>query len=211
MIELRRAIELRNGRGQFDPETPFIGAASHLIDRCAPSVPPARHEPGNRLDDFALMAKGDAVAGGESASFEQRVFHPGDLLLHCFKRLADYRRPHFSCAEITNFFYLQEIEKGIALSSGDQFGFFPSSQLARRDPKDAKQIRSTVSVHGNIGALLSLSASMRRGGNRKVVASGTFVSNFAASAVQEKWKSSEKLIHSGSCGGCAGKGVHAQS
>ena len=33
----------------------------------------------------ALMAKGDAVAGGESASFEQRIFHAGDLLLHCFK------------------------------------------------------------------------------------------------------------------------------
>jgi hypothetical protein len=48
-------------------------------------------------------------------------------------------------------------------------------------------------------------------GNRKVVACGTFVSNFAASAVQEKWKSSEKFIHNGSCGGRAGKGIHAQS
>ena len=60
MIELRGAIELRDDRRQFDPETPFIGASSHLLDRCAPPVPPTRHEPGDWLDNEQPIAASHA-------------------------------------------------------------------------------------------------------------------------------------------------------
>jgi len=43
---------------------------------------------------------------------------------------------------------LEEIEKRIALRGGNQSGFFPPCQLTRREPQYAKQVRSTVSVHG---------------------------------------------------------------
>jgi len=51
---------------------------------------------------------------------------------------------------------LQEIKKRIGLGGGYQFGSFPTRQLTRRNPQYAKQVRSTVSVHGKgISALLS--------------------------------------------------------
>ena len=56
MIELRRAIELGDDRGQLDPETPFIGAAAHLFDRSAPPIPPAGHEPRDWFDDEQPIA-----------------------------------------------------------------------------------------------------------------------------------------------------------
>lgn len=43
------------------------------------------------------------------------------------------------------------------------------------------------------------------------MASGTFGSNFAVRAVQEAWKSSEKLSHGWCDGGSAGKAVHPQT
>ena len=56
MIELRRAIELRDDGRQLDPETPFIGASSHLLDRCAPPIPPPSYKPGDWLDNEQTVA-----------------------------------------------------------------------------------------------------------------------------------------------------------
>jgi hypothetical protein len=51
-------------------------------------------------------------------------------------------------AEVANFFDLQQVEKGIALSGGYQSGFFPTCQLTRREPKNPEQVCSTIAVHG---------------------------------------------------------------
>ena len=56
MIELPGVIQLRDNRGQLDPETPLVGAASHLLDPRAPPIPPTRNESGNRLDDEQAIA-----------------------------------------------------------------------------------------------------------------------------------------------------------
>ena len=83
----------------------------------------------------------------EGPGFEQRIFHPGNLLQHGFKRLPDHRGTHLAGAQITHFLDLQEFEERIALGSGHQSGLFPGCQLTRRDPQDAKQIGLSVSIH----------------------------------------------------------------
>jgi len=61
------------------------------------------------------------------------------------------------CAHtVTHFFDLQKVEEGVCLSGGNQSGLFPTRQLTRREPQDAKQIFSPVSVHGYYTVLLSL-------------------------------------------------------
>src|SRR5690349_4307288 len=102
------------------------------------------------------MTEGDAMAGGKSARFKQRVFHAGNLLLHGLERLPDDGGAHFTRAQITHLLDLQKVKKGITFGSGYQFGLFPSCQLTRRDPKYAKQIRSTISVHVDMGTLLHI-------------------------------------------------------
>ena len=100
-------------------------------------------------NDFALVTEGHPLAGVKCAGFEQRVLHPRDLFLHGFKRLPDDHGPHFARTQVSHFLDLQEIKKRIGLGGGHQSGFFPSCQLARREPQYAKQVRSGVSVHSN--------------------------------------------------------------
>jgi hypothetical protein len=104
--------------------------------------------PGDGLKQPAFVAEGDAVPGGEGARLKQRIFHAGNLLLHSLQGLPNDRGTDFSSAQVADFFDLQEIEKGIILGGGNQSGFFPTRQLTRREPQNAKQVRSTVSVHG---------------------------------------------------------------
>jgi len=89
------------------------------------------------------------MAGAKSAGLEQWILHPGRLLLHGLERLPDHRGPHFVSAQVAYFLDLQEVKKGIALSGGDQFGFFPSRQLTRREPKNPEQVCSTISIHSD--------------------------------------------------------------
>ena len=97
------------------------------------------------------MPKGNPVSGEERARFQQRIFHTRYLLLHRLQGLADDGRAHFLGAQVANFLYLQEIEERITLGGGYQFGLFPTCQLTRREPQNSKQVRSTVSVHGDMG------------------------------------------------------------
>jgi hypothetical protein len=84
----------------------------------------------------------------KGAGLKQGIVHPCDLFLHGLERLPDDHRAHLAGAQVTNFLDLQEIKKRIGLGGGYQFGSFPTRQLTRRDPQYAKQVRSTVSVHG---------------------------------------------------------------
>src|SRR6516164_4113174 len=105
------------------------------------------------------MAEGDAVSGRKSSGFEERIFHARHLLLHGLQGLPDHGRTDLFRAQVTDFLDLQKIEERIALSGGNQSGLFPTCQLTRREPQNAKQIRSTVSVHGYLLLLRSLSES----------------------------------------------------
>src|SRR5215469_4033706 len=102
---------------------------------------------GNWLEQPALMPEGDAVPGGCGAGLQQRILHTRHLLLHGFQRLPDDRGPDLLRAQVADFLDLQEVEKRIALRDGHQSGFFPTRQLARREPKYAEQVLSTVTVH----------------------------------------------------------------
>ena len=96
------------------------------------------------------MPEGYAAPAGERACFEQRILHARHLLQHGIERLANHRRAYFFRAQVAYFLDLQEIEKRIILGGGNQSGFFPTRQLTRREPQNAKQVRSTISVHGCI-------------------------------------------------------------
>jgi hypothetical protein len=107
------------------------------------------------------MAKSDPMmACRKCSSFEQRIFHTSYLFLHGLEGLPDYRWTHFSRAQIAHFLDLQQIKKRIALGGGYQSGLFPSCQLARREPQNANQIRSIVSIHDSKGTLLVLSGKL---------------------------------------------------
>src|SRR4051794_18494260 len=107
-----------------------------------------KHElAGNRLQHFALMAKRNAVSSGESSSFEERVLHASHLFQHGLKRLPDHGWTNLAGAQIAYFFDLQEFEKRIVFSGGDQSSFLPGCQLTRRHPENTKQIGLTVSIH----------------------------------------------------------------
>ncbi len=129
------------------------------------------------------------MACRKCSRFEQRILHTSYLLLHGFERLTDYRRAHFSRAQIAYFLNLQQIKKGIALGGGYQSGLFPSCQLTRREPQNANQIRSIVSIHGSKGTLLRIIGKVNQCRNSKVVPGGIFEGNFARQMVQVRWKS----------------------
>jgi hypothetical protein len=103
---------------------------------------------GNGLDQFTFVTESNAVPSAEGAGLEQRIFHSRSLLLHGLERLADHRGAHFGGAQVSNFFDLQQVKKGIALGGGNQSGFFPTCQLTRREPKNPEQVCSTIAVHG---------------------------------------------------------------
>src|SRR5581483_7153954 len=108
------------------------------------------------LQHLAFMAKRNAMPlGGKGSRFEQRIFHSRHLLLHGFQRLPDHRRAHFPCAQVPNLLYLEKVKKRIALACGYQSGLFPSCELTRRKAKYAKQVRSTISIHGCMGTFSS--------------------------------------------------------
>ena len=77
MVEFHRAIEFRHDRGQLDPEAPLVGAASHLLDRRAPPVPPPRDKAGDRLDDEETITGGGAI---EEALHERVAGRIGQLV-----------------------------------------------------------------------------------------------------------------------------------
>jgi hypothetical protein len=62
--------------------------------------------------------------------------------------LPDHRRANLCGTQIANFFDLEQVKKAIALSGGNQSGFFPTCQLTRREPKNPEQVCSTIAVHG---------------------------------------------------------------
>src|SRR2546428_1243590 len=105
---------------------------------------------GNGLNQLALMAESDPMMARRKCSrFEQRILHASYLFLHGLERLTNHRRTHFARAQIAYFLNLQPIKKGIALGGGYQSGLFPSCQLTRREPQNANQIRSIVSIHSS--------------------------------------------------------------
>src|SRR5256712_11304421 len=96
------------------------------------------------------MAESDPMMACRKCSrFEQRILQTSYLLLHGFERLTNDRWAHFSRAQIAYFLNLQQIKKGIALGGRYQSGLFPSCQLTRREPQNANQIRSIVSIHSS--------------------------------------------------------------
>jgi hypothetical protein len=103
---------------------------------------------GNGFEQLAVMTEGNSLSRGERSRFDQRICHARSLLLHGSERFSNHCRPHFVGTKVTNLLDLQEVKKGIAIANGYQFGFFPAYQLAGRDPKDPKQIGSSISVHG---------------------------------------------------------------
>src|SRR5882672_6444438 len=103
--------------------------------------------PGDGFDDSTLMAEGNPVTRRERSRLKQRILHSRHLLLHGFERLPDHRRTHFAGAQVAHFLDLQKLEKRIAFGCGHQSSFFPSRQLARREPKNAKQICPMISIH----------------------------------------------------------------
>jgi hypothetical protein len=74
---------------------------------------------------------------GKSARLKQRIFHPGNLLLHGPQGVTDHSRTHTLGAQVTKLFDLQEVKKGIEVFNGKQASFFPASQLSRRNAKDS--------------------------------------------------------------------------
>src|SRR3954469_22113954 len=69
MIETGRAIELGDNRRKLRPDSPLVGATAGGFERVAPAIPPARDEPGERLDNQDAVAIGLAL----QQSREQRI------------------------------------------------------------------------------------------------------------------------------------------
>jgi hypothetical protein len=91
---------------------------------------------GQRFHRRSTMAIDNAGTSGESAGFEQRIFHACHLLLHGTERITDHGRAHTFGAQITQFFDLEKIEKRIQLLHGKQTALLPASELSRRDAKN---------------------------------------------------------------------------
>jgi hypothetical protein len=134
------------------------------------------------------MPEGDAVSRAKRTGLEQRILHPGYLLLHGLERLPDDRRTHLAGAQITHFLDLQQVKKGITLGDGYQSGLFPSRQLTRREPKYAKQVCSTVSVHGCKGLSFIIIESSAPLGKEKLDSKGIIGSNLQHSLCKDGGK-----------------------
>ncbi len=94
------------------------------------------------------MTKCHAMApSSKRAGFEQRIFHPGGLLLHGHHRLLNFDRTHPLGAQVAHFLDLQEVKERIAFGGRKQAGLLPRGQLSRAHAKNPDQIFSTVSIH----------------------------------------------------------------
>src|SRR6266567_1503695 len=103
---------------------------------------------GNRLEQPAIMTKCNPMPPGhEGACLQQRIFHARGLLLHRGHGLPYLNWSHVARAQVTDFFNLQEIKKGIAIRGREQIGPFPGRQLSCGHAKDPNQIFSAVSIH----------------------------------------------------------------
>jgi len=138
------------------------------------------------------MAKCHSVTpAGESAGFEQRIFHSSGLLLHGGERLADLDRSHVRGAQVANFLYLKQIKESVAGGRRKQSGPFPCGQLSRVNAKYAGYVFSSVSVHSANNSA-HIIESMRNIRKCKVALTGTFSGNVcngsSASFVERLWK-----------------------
>src|SRR5437868_2323349 len=92
----------------------------------------------------------------EGAGLEQRVLHPGDLLLHGLQRLENHGRAHALGAQVA---YLPQLDQVV---EGEVFGFrsearlLPARQLLGGDVQDAKNVRSSVAIHTGSESPMSL-------------------------------------------------------
>ena len=84
---------------------------------------------------------------GKRAGFEQRIFHPGGLLLHGHHRLLNFDRTHPLGAKVAHFLDLQKVKERIAFGGREQAGLLPRDQLSRAHAENPNQIFSTVSIH----------------------------------------------------------------
>ena len=103
---------------------------------------------------------------------QQRILHPGHLFLHGLKRFTNDGRAHPLRTQVAHFLDLQEVEKRIVFRDSHQPGFFPAGQLARREPQNPNQVRTTISVHGCWYLCYALSGTCIALGNRKAVLRG---------------------------------------
>jgi hypothetical protein len=81
------------------------------------------------------------------AGFEEWVLHAGRLLLHSRQRLSNLNWPNMPGAQVADFFHLQEVEKCIAIRSGEQASLLPGSQLPGGNAQNSEKVFSTVSIH----------------------------------------------------------------
>src|SRR3984957_9146468 len=139
---------------------------------------------GNRLKQPACMAESHPMPGAKRARLKQWILHSRSLLLHGIERAANDRRFDFAGAQVTNFLDLQQVEKGIALGGGYQFGFFPSCQLTRREPKYSQQLCTTIAVHGCKGAFDHYYPNLRLGLQVEIRPYGNLKKQLATKAVQ---------------------------
>ena len=125
-----------------------------------------------------------SAAGSLMSRFKQRIFHSRSLLLHGIERPPNNRRPDFAGTQVANFLDLQQVKKGIALDGGYQFGFFPSCQLTRREPKYSQQLCTTIAVHGCKGAFDHYYPNFRLGLQVEIRPYGNLKKQLATKAVQ---------------------------
>ena len=92
-----------------------------------------------RLNRGTLMTEHDARLAGKRPHFHQRVFHAGNLA-HGAQRFKNHGRAHALGAEVTQFFDLQEVKKGIGIDRRQQTGFFPACQLPSCNAKDPQNV-----------------------------------------------------------------------
>ena len=105
---------------------------------------------GDGLQQPALVPESNAVSAAIGASFEQRIPHAGNLLLHGFERLPDDGRTNALGAEVAHFLDLHQIEKGILFARRHQSCLLPGLKLARNEPENAQQVCAAVARHGCI-------------------------------------------------------------
>src|SRR5579862_3546281 len=88
-------------------------------------------------------------ADAEGTGFDERILHAGHLLLHRHQRLADHPRPHPLGTQIANGSQLDEVGEAEMVGGGDKPGALPTQELVGADAQDAKDVGSTVLIHGS--------------------------------------------------------------
>jgi hypothetical protein len=139
------------------------------------------------------MAEAHAMAAGiECAGLEQRILHTRGLLLHRYQRLSNLHWAHMPSAQVADLLYLEEIEKGVALSGGQQPSPLPGCQLPGANPQNSNEVFSTISIHVCNGATRIIGSQLRLC-NWKIMPPGTFSSNIATRTVQDLWAAVEDV------------------